>query len=246
MSLAARFLLTATSAAVLAVCGATAPAFAAAHPSHHTAVTHTGAHHPSKPAHDKLAGPRRGASHAVAAQLKAVDALSTRAAHRTLADGPALSAALTADAAAIRADLTAVGTAPNVKSLRALVSAAGTSRQLAQTQYSVVSAADADATTATILSATVSDLGAQLAALTTAGTDTTAGQAHLAEAKSELATASTEAAAAVSSILAVIPNASRAQEHAGAATAHAELVSISVALSMARADIASVQAQYGL
>src|SRR5258706_6289473 len=111
---------TAIAGALLATAPAL-PALASAHPAH-TASAHGHAHPPKHAdkhaAKDKLTGPRRGAAHAIAAQLKSVNRLVTNAAGLTLADGTGLGTALTAAQAAVAADAAGVSSATSVKALR--------------------------------------------------------------------------------------------------------------------------------
>lgn len=239
-SLLSKSLATATSAAVLLAC----PVAAGAHTPHQARPT---ASHKHKPAtHDHLAGPRRGATHAVNAQLKAVAALQTQAAAFTGADASALQTAVAADQAAMQADLAGIPTANSVRGLRALVKSAGVSRQIARTQVVDVVAADEAGAQGASLTTTVSTLATSLAGLADGGTDTTTGQAAVTDATTQLGTVSTNVPVVVSTVLAIAPTAPAAALHLAAATADDQLAAVTAALTATSADITSIQTTYGL
>lgn len=231
---------------------ATAPAFpalASAHAAPHTTSAHGHAHPAKHAAKDKLAGPRRGAANAIAAQLKSVNRLMTKAAGLSLADSTGLGTALTAAQAAVAADGAAVSTAASVKALRTLVAAAVNSRQIAGMQFEIVVAADAAGVQAGTTSATVTDLVAKLSDPTIvdpAVLDPANGLLAMNDATAKLTTATDGVASAVSTILAVAPTATRAESHAARAAAQATLSAVSAALLAAAADITQVQTAYSL
>jgi hypothetical protein len=228
-----------TSAALLAA----TPALAGAADARPAAHQGGGTHQHGKPA-DPLAGPRRGATHAISAQLKAAQRLVDRAAALTIADASALQDALAADLAAVQTDLDGVAAASSKQDLHGLMSAATTSVQVARLQFRTVVAADAAVDQATALTATIATLGTELAALS--GVDITAGQAALADATTALQTVTAGAPGVVSDVLAISPTASRADLHTAAAAVAAALTPIEDALAQAAADVATVQATYGL
>lgn len=238
MNLLAKTLAALTSAALLAATPALAGA-AGAHPAPHK----SGTHQHGKPA-DALAGPRRGATHAVGAQLKAVQALVTRAAALTIADAAALQGALDADLAAVQADLDGIAGASSKQDLHGLLTAAITARQVARLQFRTVVAVDSAVDQATALTATIATLGTDLAALT--GVDITAGQASLADATAALQTVTDQAPGVVTDVLAISPTATRADLHTAADAIDVSLTSIEDALTQAETDVATVQSDYSL
>lgn len=244
LSLFAKSVATAASAALLLGC----PVAASAQASHpHRAGSHTKpSRKPVGRTHDRLAGPRHGATHAVNAQLKAVTALQSDAAALTGPDAVALQGAVAADQAAIQADLAAIPGAASIRALRVLSTSAVGTRQIARTQVLDVVAADAALAQGTTLETTVSTLTSSLATLATGGTDTTAGQAALTDATNQLLTVSTDVAQVVSTVLAVGPTAGRQALHLAAAAADTQLTAISAAIAAATSDINTVQTAYGL
>lgn len=245
LSLFAKSIAAATSAALL-LAGPVA-ANAQARPHAHPAPSHKPASHkPVTRSHDRLTGPKRGATHAVNAQLRAVAALQSQAAAFTGTDGAALQTALAADHAAIQADLAGITAATSVRALRALVSSAVVTRQIARTQSLDVIAADTASTQGATLAATVSALSTSLANLAAAGTDTTTGDAAVADATTQLTTLSTDVPAIVSTVLAVGPTAPASTLHLAATSAGEELIAITTALTAATADITTIQTTYGL
>ncbi|HEX3336268.1 MAG TPA: hypothetical protein VHS54_07390 [Jatrophihabitans sp.] len=243
---------TATVVAALLVAVPAFPTVAGARAAH---ATHTHTHatkhtHKTKPAvHDRLAGPRRGASHAIAAQSKAVARLVANASGLTLSDGAALGSALAADQAALQSDLAAVADATSVRALRVLVAAAGTTRQLARMQFQVVVAADTAAAQAAATSTTVADLVAKLSDPTIvdpAVLDPAAGLLAMADASTQLSSATAAANLAVTTMLALSPSAARADSHVAYAAAEASLEAAGTALLAAATDVTDVQTAYSL
>lgn len=254
MSLLPKSIATAAAATLLAVCPAVAVA-AQAHPASRHGGTHSHSTH-THSAHGKAAGKalhahaavpagaRRGATHAIAAQLKAVNTLVTNSGSLTSTDAAALHDALVADAAAVQADLAAVGDAGSRRDLHALMANAITTRQLARLQFETVVAADAAAEQAASLSLTVTTLQAQLADL--GGVDTSGGLAALADAASRLESVSSKAPGVAQYVLALPPTTSRPDVHAANDAVEETLGGIADDLTQAAAEIAAVQAEYGL
>jgi hypothetical protein len=243
MPMLAKSIATAASATLLIGCPIAA-ANARTRPNIHHTATHKPTTH--KHTHDKLTGPKRGATHAIGAQLKAVKALQTHAAAFGGPDSATVQAALAADEAAVQTDLDGVATATSVKSLHILMTSAVVTRQIARTQLHDVVAADAAGAQAQTLSAAVTTVEASLADLAASGTDTSAGQVALADATTQLATVTTDVTDVVSAVLAIAPTATKADLHIAAATAGAELAAITDAITAAAGDISSVQTTYGL
>jgi hypothetical protein len=231
----------ALTAAVLVAASPVLSDAAGAHPSGH----HKGAHQHSKPA-DHFAGLRRGAAHAIKAQLKAVQRVVDRAAALTIADAVDLQSALGADLAAVQADLDGVSTAADRGELHKLMTAANVARQVARLQSQVVVAADAAAAEAAGFSATVTSLQGALTTLAAGGTDTSAGDATLVDASTMLATAAAQAPGVVAYVLLLGPTASRADVNAASDAVHTALESIADVLAQVAADIESVQTQFGV
>jgi hypothetical protein len=226
--------------ALLTACPALADS-AGAHPG----GQHPRSHHSGTTA-DHLAGLRRGTAHAIAAQLKAVQRLADRAAVSTVADATALQAGLAADLTAVQADAAAVGSAASRQDLRTARTAALVTRQVARLQFRAVVTADGLAAHAAELSSAVATLQAELAALAAGGTDTSVGDAALADANTQLATAAAQAPGVVAYVLFVSPAASRSDLHAAAGAVHTALATIRGLLEQAEQDIATVQTQFGL
>lgn len=241
MHLFPKALATAASAALLAAAPVAALA-AEAHPvTHHTAGAHGHAHAKNT---DKLAGPRRGVTHAINAQLKGVTALVNRAGGLDIADAAALSTALTADQAAVQADLDGVAGAASRTDLHTLLSGAITTARVARLQYRVVVAADADAAQASTLSDALAALQGQISdqAITLSDADTAA----LADAQTLLDGVTAQLPTVVTDVLAVSPTASRADLHAAVVAAGDALSSAEDALAQAGTDITTVQTDNNL
>jgi len=228
---------TAVAAALLAACPVVATA-ADAHP----ARTHTHTHRHTHAAHDKLTGPRRGASHAIGAQLKAVKALANRAAALTITDAGRLQDALADDAAAVQGDLDAVGDAGSVRALHTLLMAANTSRQVARLQFEVVVAADAAKADADALGATIESLFGPVV-----DSDVAADVAALDAAATAEDTIWHRADGAVAFVLDDLsPTPTRADLHAAIEDSEAALQSISDDLAALAATVAAIQANYSV
>jgi hypothetical protein len=245
MSHLAKAVSTAAAAALLAACPVVAGA-ADAHPAsshrhtHSHTKTHTNTHRHGVA--DKLTGPRRGAAHAIGAQLKAVRALVNRAADLTIGRAADLGGDLAADAAAVQSDLDAVAGAGSVRGLHTLMMAANTTRQLARVQFEVVVAADALIAQADALDATIDSLVGPLFDI-----DASAGLATLDAAAATLDAVRAQAAGAISYVLDVLTATSpRADVNAEAENWDALKQALSDSLAAAADTIAAVQAEYGL
>jgi hypothetical protein len=209
----------------------------------HEHATHRHAHEHGKPA-DHLAGLRRGATHAIAAQLKAVQRLIGAADALDLTDEDALLNALGSDRDAVQADLGAVGDASSRGELHGLMTSANTSRHVAQLQLQIVAAADAAGAEAAALGQTLETLAAQLFD-SPPSPDKAAAEAALEDAMSLLATVTAQVGdsdnGVIGSVLGISPTASRAELHAAAVDVHEALESILDALLQIEADVASLQ-----
>ena len=171
----------------LALAGATSlalatPAAAFASPTSHStghrpalAHAHAGkpAHHHGKPA-DPLAGPRKGALHALAASTAAVQRVAAAAQASTVLASTDKATLAAFDAAALTAlagDVGAAGSATSPQALAALVQAGNRTVQAVKLAGGVASAAATGTAAITGLSTDVAALKAQEASLP-AGTDT--------------------------------------------------------------------------
>lgn len=234
-------------AGLTAVLAPAAPALAAPHHAHVSSSIRHGAHvavRPAHRAHDRLAGPRTGVAHVVAAQVQYVNRLiAAEKASTTLnpTDQAALVAAAGNDLAALTTDQAAVPTATTFSALRTVAVSALRTRQVAQFQFGVVSAADAQEAQAAELAVTGTDLKSQVDAAAAAGTDVTAATAALADLDTQLATVNAGAPTAVSAILAVSPTASSTDLRTALTGVHATLEADDAALTAAQADITTVQ-----
>jgi hypothetical protein len=192
-----------------------------------------------------LAGERRGTTHEINAQLKAVQALVTRAGGLTIPDATALHDALVADAHALQADLAAAADAGSKQELRALRTSAGVTRQTARVQYHVVVADDAEAADANSLSAIIASLMGQLADQPgSAAIEQALGMLE-ADAAS-LANAGSDLSKVVADILALPATGSRADLHAAEHVAEQALESAEATIEQVAEDVSGVQQQFGL
>lgn len=134
--------------AVLTACllaGGAGSAFAAPHASAHQAATHHSkpATH-SKPV-DRLAGPRKGAAHALSAdavRLSRISATASASGVLNAGDKAALATAEAAEGTALTAYAQAIAAASSVQSLHAALSAATRTVQGAHLQLHLVTGAD--------------------------------------------------------------------------------------------------------
>jgi hypothetical protein len=221
---------TAGTAAILATAGASS-ADAASHAATHRHAAHV--------AHLVI----KGATHNIRQEVSRVGHLPTRVARShglNDADKAALQAALTADRSALGDDLTALGTATARAQVRAIVSSAHRTADLASRQVIVVVASDKVQARAAVDAATFADLTSQVSAAALLGTDVTAELALLADLQAQLTTATTDAAVAVTTILAVAPDASSSAVRSAFHAAHVSLDAARTALDTAEADAAAV------
>lgn len=226
-TLASAVLLTTGSVAVAA--GAQARPGHAGHTGHPVSRVHK--------SHDKLAGPRKGASHAIAAQLKAVRSLATKAGTLTTAHATELQGVLATDLAAVQADLAAVSSATSVKALRTLTGAANTARQVAGAQFRSVTASDALGVQAGSVSDLLSTVQALLAALPADTTiDVAAVQAILDQVTQALPDVQAQLDQIVAEVLALAPDAARTDLHAA-------LDAIGTALPVLSAQVSALLTQ---
>jgi hypothetical protein len=236
-------LATVAFAALLAAAPVAAGAAEARSAGHHTSAghgkvqAHGKAHQHAK--HDRLAGPRRGFSHAIGAQLKGVQRLVTQASALTIADAAGLQQALAADLAAVQADLDGVAAAASKAELKTLLHSALGTRQVTRVQFDTVVAADGLGEQATALANSVAALQGQLAEAVTP--DETA-LGSLAAVAAELQTVSAQVPGLVTYALAISPTATRAELSTAIAAIDVALTSIQDALDQAGADFAAVQA----
>jgi hypothetical protein len=240
MSLLPKTVAALASAALLVA----APAVAAsAHPAAHEHGTHHHATHVHKHAGpaDKLAGLRRGATHAVAAQVRGIQALVNEAASLDIADASALQGALGLDLATAQDDQVAVAQAESRADLHALMRAALTTRQVAGFQFRAVVAADEDAAEAADLTGVAESLMGQVADRP----GTADAQAALEEALGLLATAGTQASGVAQYVVQLSPTETRSELHAAAHNVHLALDSISEMLDTASSKIDQVEADFG-
>jgi hypothetical protein len=235
-----RTVATAAAAALLAACPVVASA-ADAHPLH-SHPSHSNTHRHS--AVGKLTGPRRGASHAIAAQLKAVKALGARAGNLTIADAAALQSALSADADAVQSDLDGVATADSVRALHALMTGAITSRQVARLQFEVVVAADATLDQMDALATEIAQMQGQLSELN--DVDMPLAAAALIAASDSLSTLIDQAHGAVAFILNVSSTATRAELHNAIVQSDEALQALTDGLAAVQDAVIAVQTEYGL
>ena len=206
---------------------------------HGKADEHGKAHEHGKPA-DHLAGLKRGAAHAIAAQLKSVQRLRTAADALDLADEGVLLDTLNVDRTAVQGELADVTDAGSRADLHALMTAAITGRQLAALQVATVTAADGAGTEAASLGASVEGLAGELADLPRSP-EKAAAEAALEEAMGLLATVTSDASDVVGLVLGVAPTVSRGDLHSAAVDVHNALDSIEAALLEAETDLAAVQ-----
>lgn len=188
---------------------------------------------------DRLAGLRRGSTHAAGAQVKAIADLIAQEADAPTASAGPLDEALAADLAVAQADQDGLAQAATASEIHALMRAANTTRHIAQLRFSIVRAADAAGAEAMSLSLTVAGLQGQLADLPG---DNSAALAMLADAASLLETVSAQVPGVIAFVLLVPSDADRAQLHDATVSVNQALESIEGALADAAADVAAVQA----
>jgi hypothetical protein len=256
-----KLLVTAASASVLAACPLIATADALAAPAARTTAIHInfghGTMHPAKGGHggthggghghgghgrsDRLAGPRRGAAHAIGAQLRAVSVLVMKAGAAAGPDDADLKTALTADLDAVKADLAGVAGATSKSQLHSLLRDADNARQVAGVQFRLVSAADEFAPDVDQVASDVEELQVELDAMVADLMDVTTQQDALDQANDGLATMSDDLSASVDAALGLSPDAGHRAVQKAQRAAHAALNRVEAALEEAQADVLSVQ-----
>lgn len=223
-----------------------APALAATHGHHHATSTrvHTRAVNNHAKAHERLAGPRRGAEHAVAVQLKVAEHLlgvaenSSGVADVDRAD---LVGAAQADVAAVQSDASAVANATSFAEIRSAVHAAvGTHLVEVAQVNTVVSAGEVRAQIAAV-QAQVDAVQAQVTQAAQAGQDTTVTQGDLDAATAALTDAGAQVDAAVAQVLALSPTAARSDLHAALVAAQGDLDAASADLVTASGSLSAAQ-----
>ena len=196
---------------------------------------------------DPLAGQRKGAAAAIAAQTRSLTRLlAAEKASTTLntTDQAALTAATQQALDALAADTAAVGTTTTKSGLHGLVLSAVRTSEVARAQDAVVRLADAQEAAPAGLTQQAADLQTQVDAATTAGTDTAVATAALADLATQVAALSANAAnaaGAVTAILAVSPTASHADLLAAVQAAHTALAPGNLALARAKADVTVIK-----
>ena len=251
-----RLLLTcvATGALVLAPAAAASAAPGAHHHGHSHAAAHGTAHGTSHrthhvPTRDRLAGPRRAARHVLAAQsarlTRSLGSISFDGTSLNADDQAALLDALQADAAALSADLAAVGGATTVAQLNAIKNAAVTTATVAIVQVTTAFDGDAAEAQAADDATTLSALADQVAAAEQNGQDMTAARAALDDAQAQLAIATSDAQAAVSTVLALSPTATHADISTAVTATEQNLTVAQDALTTVGTDIDTVNAALG-
>jgi hypothetical protein len=232
---------TAVAAALFAACPVVATA-AQAHPAPRHGTTHTNTHRHVRT--DKLAGLRRGMSHAIGAQLKSVTRMSGETASLALSDGSGLQDSLTLDASAIRDDLDGVAGADSVRALHAYLADAITARQVAQLQFDMVGALDAVQDQVDALNGELTEMFGELSTLddvTMAAASTALNQVW-----TDLDTLGKQVQGAVQFVLNIQPTTTRSTLHAAADQSEAALATFADSLTAVQAELAGVQADYGL
>jgi hypothetical protein len=232
--------------AVLAACllaGGAGSAFAAAPPAapHHSPTVRVP--HATKPRPvDKLAGPRKGATHALAADAARLSRITAAAAASTVigaADQAALATAQAADLTTLRTDGQAIAAASTMKSLRAVTLSAARTVQGAQLQLQLVTAADRIENTAVALTASGAALTPQTDTLQAAGTDTSTVTTPLADLAAQVGTANTSAQNAATEAFSLPAAPSVGQIHTVDTTARGALDAAYTALHTGAQDVAT-------
>jgi hypothetical protein len=203
---------------------------------HGHAAEHGTAHRHAKT--DHLAGLRRGATHAVAAQVKVVQGLVDQAAGLTIADAAGLQAALAFDLTAAQTDQDGVATAETAADIHSLMRAAIIVHQLARLQFEAVQAADAIADQAAALSLTVAQLQGQLGDMP----GNAEALALLDEAAMLLESISSQLPGVVDFVLGLAPTISKTDLHAANVNVQTVLTSLQESLDQANLDVTAAQA----
>jgi hypothetical protein len=208
----------------------------------HKTVTHKTAIH--KPV-DKLAGARKGAAHALAAEVARVNRVAAAEAASTVlspTDKTALQDAITADLAALAADGTAVTAATTARGIQAAVRAGGRTAQGAQLQFQVVTLAERLQAAAAALTAQATSVSDQAAALAAGGTDVSTVTTPLADLATQVSMAQQEASVTVAGALAFPADPTAELLHAANATARTCLAEVAAALAVGKDDLAAATA----
>ncbi len=239
----------------LALAGATSlalatPAAAFASPTSHStghrpALAHAGkpAHHHGKPA-DPLAGPRKGALHALAASTAAVQRVAAAAQASTVLASTDKATLAAFDAAALTTlagDVGAAGSATSPQALAALVQAGNRTVQAVKLAGGVASAAATGTAAITGLSTDVAALKAQEASLP-AGTDTGSVDTPLADLAAQLSAAQTALSNASTAVPAVPAAPSAADLRTARDATESAMTAAQTALGSAATDLTAAQA----
>ena len=238
----------------LALAGATSlalatPAAAFASPASHStghratvAQTAKPAHHHGKPA-DRLAGPRKGALHALAAATAAVQRVAASEQTSTVlgsADKGTLAAFDAGALTALSADVTAAGSATSPQALAALIQAGNRTAQAVKLAGNVTNATDTDTAAITGLAADVAALKDQEASLP-AGTDTSSIDTPLADLAAQLSAAQTALSTASTTVLALPAAPSAGDLRTARDATGSALDSAETALTTAATDLATAK-----
>jgi len=119
-------------------------------------------------------------------------------------------------------------------------------QRVARLQHRTVAAANADAAAGVKLSATVTSMKTALAKLAASGTNTSTGDAALADASAKLATVAAQAPGIVTYVELVSPTASRTELHAATVAVHKALRTLDSLLRHVRADVKLVHRRFGV
>lgn len=228
--------------AVLAVTATGAAAAPVRHAAH-AAAHHSTASVPRTPVHQVNL---RGATRDLAAEIARISRLQSGVAADTRissTDASALTTALGADLAAVRADVAALAGATTQQQVNVIVGGAHTTGELATGQYVVVAAAGAVESRIETAATGQQTLSGQVAAVAANGTDVTTENAQIADLGNQLAAASGDVTGAVNAALTVAPTATRAAVHAAFGTAETDLAKANMALQAATADAAAISTE---
>ena len=188
----------------------------------------------------------RGATHDLTSEVARLTRMQNGVAADTRissTDAPALSAALGADLAAVKADLAALPGATNQQQVNLVVRVAHTTGELAAGQYVVVAAAGTVESQIETAAAGQETLSGQVAAVAANGADMTTENAQLTDLGNQLTAASGDVTAAMNAALAVAPTATRSAVHAAFWTAELDFVKANAALHAAAADATSISTE---
>ena len=234
-----------------AVLAATATGASAA-PLHHPAAPARPSHRPATHSVPVRHVNVRGATHDLTSEVARLTRMQSGVAADTRVsstDAAALSTALGADLAAVKADLSALTGATTQKQVNTIVGAAHTTGELATGQYVVVLAAGAAESRIETAAAGQETLSGEVAAVAAAagnGASMTTENTQLTDLGNQLTTASGDVTAAVNSALAVVPTASRSAVHAAFWTAEVDFFNANTALKAAATDASTISAELAL